>query len=79
MLDLTNLTDDELRILDAVFCSFDQGDFSFDLEHIKRDPECYESPMEEKDNIYDLYCQMRDQIEEAGRKVLPKVPLGDVK
>lgn len=63
-MDLTKLSDDELKILDAVFCSFDQGDPSSDLEHIDRSPECEE----EKDNIYEGYESMRDNIEKVARE-----------
>ncbi len=54
-MDLTKITDLELEVLDAVFCSFDQGDVGNDLESPRRNEE-------QQNRICEIYAQMRDTI-----------------
>lgn len=58
-MDASKLSNLDLEILDAVFCSFDQGDYVFNLEHIERSPGC---DKEENDNVWDRYKQMGDAV-----------------
>jgi len=49
-MDLTQLSNNELKVLDTIFCSFDQGDVRLDLEGMQ---------------IHEEYRRMRNSITRA--------------
>jgi len=69
----TGLTDQEKAVLQAVFVSFDQGDVDCDLGYVEW---CKQWKRGERENPcganpFEIYYQMRDELEEAELESMP--------